>query len=517
LVEAGVAEHFKGWWPAKPTAQVSDIRCFFGQDYPIPCNQEAPMSVDAARVFVPDVHDSSGTVTSARARGWVLALMSFAAFMAALDVLVVTTALTTIQRSLGATAEQLGWTVNAYSLALAVSILAASALGDRFGRRRVLVGGLGLFAVSSAACALAPSIGLLIVARTVQGIGAATIMPISLTILSATFPADKRGKAIGIWGGLTGLAVAGGPLIGGAIVEGLAWQWIFWVNVVLGAVLIPLILRRVAESHGPRVRVDLPGIALVSAGSLGLVWALVRGNGSGWTSTEVLSALAGGAAALVAFVSWELRTRTPMMPMPYFRLRAFSAGNAAASFMTASLFGAVFLMAQFLQVVSGDSPLKTGLQLLPWTATPMVIAPLAGVLADRIGERWILTAGLTLQAIGLGSVALVAGPATPYLALMPGLLIAGVGISMAIPTVQNAVIGAVPPHAIGKASGTSNTFRQLGGVFGIALAIAVFTRTGDFTSPAGFTDGFSPALMVTAVLSLLGAGSAVLVPARRAQ
>ncbi|MCW2911943.1 MAG: drug resistance transporter, EmrB/QacA subfamily [Actinomycetia bacterium] len=473
------------------------------------------MAVDSARVPVPDVQDPPGIVTSARGSGWVLALMSFAAFMAALDVLVVTTALTTIQRSLGATAEQLGWTVNAYSLALAVSILAAAALGDRFGNRRVLVGGLGLFTMCSAACALAPSIGLLIVARTVQGIGAATIMPITLTILSAAFPADKRGKAIGIWGGLTGLAVAGGPLIGGAIVEGLAWQWIFWVNVVLGAILIPLILRKVTESRGSRVPVDLPGIALVSAGSFGLVWALVRGNTSGWTSAEVLSALAGGTVALVAFVAWELRTRTPMLPMPYFRLQAFSAGNGAGFFMMASLFGAVFLMAQFLQVVSGASPLKTGLQILPWTATPMVIAPLAGMLADRFGERWILTTGLMLQGIGLGAIALVAGPTTPYLALMPGLLVAGVGISMAIPTVQNAVIGAVPPQAIGKASGTSNTLRQLGGVFGIALAIAVFTRTGDFTSPAGFTDGFSPALLVTAALSLLGAVAAVLVPARR--
>jgi EmrB/QacA subfamily drug resistance transporter len=444
----------------------------------------------------------------------VLALMSFAAFMAALDVLVVATALTTIQRSFGASAEQLGWTVNAYSLALAVSILAASALADRIGHRRVLVGGLGLFAVCSAACALAPSIGLLIVARTFQGIGAASIMPVSLTILSAAFPADKRGKAIGIWGGLTGLAVAGGPLIGGAIVQGLAWQWIFWLNVLLGAVLIPLILRKVAESRGPQVRVDLPGIALVSAGSLGLVWALVRGNGSGWTSAEVLSALAGGTVALVAFVGWELRTRTPMLPMPYFRLRAFSAGNVAGFFMMASLFGAVFLTAQFLQVVSGDSPLRTGLEMLPWTATPMVIAPLAGMLADRIGERWILTTGLALQAIGLGSVALVADPAMSYLTLMPGLLVAGVGISMAIPTVQTAVIGAVPPEAIGKASGTSNTFRQLGGVFGVALALAVFAHSGGYTSQRAFTDGFSPALLVTAVLSLVGAVSAVLVPGR---
>jgi EmrB/QacA subfamily drug resistance transporter len=473
------------------------------------------MSANSARVLAGDTRHPQATVTHSRGSGWVLALMSFAAFMAALDVLVVTTALTTIQRSFGATAEQLGWTVNAYSLSLAVSILPASALADRFGRRRVLVGGIGLFAVCSAACGLAPSIGLLIAARTLQGIGAATIMPISLTILTTAVPAGQRGKAIGIWGGLSGLAVAGGPLIGGAIVQGIAWQWIFWVNVLVGAVLIPLIQLKVTESHGPRVRADLPGIALVSAGALGLVWAMVRGNIAGWTSAEVLIALAGGAAALAAFVAWELRTRTPMLPMPYFRRRAFSAGNAAGFFMMGSLFGAVFMMAQYLQVVSGDSPLKTGLQMLPWTAAPMVIAPIAGALADRIGERWILTAGLALQAAGLGLVALLAGPGTSYLALMPGLLVAGAGVSMAFPTVQAAVIGAVPPDAIGKASGTNNTFRQLGGVLGIALAITVFTRTGSFASPAGFTDGFVPALLTVAALSLLGAIAAVLVPGHR--
>jgi EmrB/QacA subfamily drug resistance transporter len=468
------------------------------------------MSVDSPAISPQDVQKCQDAPGS----GWVLALMSFAAFMAALDVLVVTTALTTIQRSLGANPEQLGWTVNAYSLALAVSVLAAAALGDRFGRRKILVGGIGLFSVCSAACALAPSVGLLIVARAVQGVGAATIMPLSLTILSAAFPAAQRGRAIGIWGGITGLAVAGGPLVGGAVVEGLAWQWIFWINVALGAVLIPLILRKVSESRGPKVRVDLPGIALVSAGSFGLVWALVRGNTSGWTNVEVLAALAGGATALAAFVIWELRTRAPMLPMPYFRVRAFSAGNVAGFFMIASLFGAVFLMAQYLQIVSGDSPLTAGLQMLPWTATPMVIAPLAGTLADRLGERWILTTGLVLQGLGLGWVALVAGPATHYLALMPGLLVAGVGISMATPAAQNVVIGAVPPQAIGKASGTSNTLRQLGGVFGIAVAIAVFTRTGDLT-PASFTGGFSPAVLVIAGLSLIGALSASLVPTRR--
>ena len=473
------------------------------------------MSVGSMQIKAGASDAAAGKGRPAQRSGRVLALMSAAAFMAALDVLVVTTALTTIQRSLHATTEQLGWTVNAYSLTLAVSILAAAALGDRFGRRRILVGGLTVFTLCSAACALAPSIGFLIAARALQGVGAATIMPLSLTILSGAFPAERRGKAIGIWGGLTGLAVAGGPLIGGAIVEGLAWQWIFWVNVVIGALLIPAIRRGVPESRGPRARVDVPGIALVSTGSFGLVWALVRGNISGWTSPEVLAALAAGAAALAVFVAWERRALEPMLPMPYFRLRAFSAGNAAGFLLMASLFGAVFLMAQYLQVVAGDSPLKTGLQILPWTAAPMLIAPPAGILADRYGERWILTAGLTLQAVGLGWVGLAAGPTASYLALAPGLGIAGIGISLAIPAVQSSVIGAVPPAAIGKASGTSNTFRQLGGAFGIALAIAVFTHAGSLLSAQSFTNGFTPALLVIAAMSLAGAGCAVLVPAHR--
>lgn len=458
------------------------------------------------------VQDPPGT--PARGTGWVLALMSFASFMVALDVLVVTTALTTIQRDFHASAEQLGWTVNAYSLAFAVSILGAAACGERFGRRRVLVGGLVVFIVFSAACALAPSIEALIAARVAQGVGAAMVAPLSLAILSGAVPAEQRGKMLGVYGGLTGLAVAGGPLIGGAIVEGLAWQWIFWVNVLLGAVLIPLVLRRVGESRGPRAALDLPGLALVTAGAFGLVWGLVRGNLAGWGSVEVLSALLGGTAALAVFIVWEVRAAGPMLPMGYFRLRAFSAGNAAGFFMIASLFGAVFLMAQFFQAASGDSPLGTGLRLLPWTATPMLIAPLAGALADRVGERWILATGLLLQAIGLWQIALVASTSVPYVQLMPGLLVAGVGVSMALPCVQSSAIGAVPPEGIGKASGTNAAIRQLGGVFGVAIAVAVFTGSGTFTSPAGFTSGFAPALTVAAVLSLLGAVAGVLVPRR---
>ena len=458
---------------------------------------------------------SPPVTTQTTRHGWVLALMSAAAFMAVLDVLVVTTALTTIQHAIHATPEQLGWTVNAYTLSLAVSILPAAALGDRFGRRRVLVAGLALFSVCSAACAVAPSIGPLIAARAVQGVGAATVMPLTLAILGATFPPEKRGKAIGVWGGLTGLAVAAGPLIGGAVVQGLGWQWIFWINVVLGAVLIPLIVRHVPESRGPGGPLDLPGLALVALGALGLVWGMVRGNGSGWTSPEILAALLGGGALLVAFAVWELRTRTPMLPMPYFRSRAFSAGNAAGFMMTASLFGAVFLMAQYFQIVGHADPLDAGLRLLPWTATPMVIAPLAGTLSDRIGERWILTFGLALQGAGLAFVALEAGTHTSFMSIAAGLIAAGVGISMALPTVQTSILGAVPPAGIGKAAGSSNTFRQLGGAFGIAIALALFTHYGDLTTPAHFTAGFRPAVAVLAVLSLLGAAFGALLPPHR--
>jgi EmrB/QacA subfamily drug resistance transporter len=451
-----------------------------------------------------------------RPQRWILVLAALAAFMTALDTLVVTTALSTIHRDLGASVAQLEWTVNAYNLSFAVLLMTAAALGDRFGRRRLFVGGIGLFALASAACALAPDVGALIAARAVQGAGAAAVTTLGLTLVSAAFPPERRGSALGIFFAVNGLAVAGGPLVGGAVTEGIAWPWIFWLNVPLGVALIPLVLARVPESRGPDSALDLRGLALVSAGVLGVVWALVRGNTAGWGSAEVLGALLGGMALVAAFVAVELRSAAPMLPMRFFRSRAFSAGNAAIFCAVGALFCAVFFMAQFLQAGLGYGPLGAGLRLLPWTATLFFVAPVAGKLVDRLGERPFLVAGPLLQAAGMTWVALIAGPGMSYGQMIAPLMVAGVGISMSFPAAQNSLVGAVAPEAIGKASGTNSTMRELGGVLGIALGVAAFSGAGGYASPADFSDGFVAAMGVSAGLSVLAAAAGALLPAREA-
>jgi EmrB/QacA subfamily drug resistance transporter len=445
---------------------------------------------------------------------WVVALTGIGSLMAALDTLVVSTALSTIRLDLGASVEQLEWTVNAYNLSFAVLLLTGAALGDRYGRRNFYAIGLGLFTAASAACALAPDVGWLIAARAVQGAGAALLMPLGLALLSAAFPPDRRGAAIGIFSGITGLSVASGPLVGGAVVEGLAWEWIFWLNVPIGLIAIPLVLTRMKESFGPDTSLDIRGLALVTGGALGIVWGLVRGNAAGWTSLEVVGSLAVGALLVVGFVAWELRAREPMLPMRFFRSRTFSAGNLAIFFTFASLFGAVFFFAQLLQTALGYGPLGTGLRLLPWTATFMTVAPLAGALSDRIGERPLMVGGLSLQAIGMAWVALIAEPGVAYSSLLAPFIVAGVGVSMAIPAAQNSVVGSVAEDALGKAAGTNSMMRELGGVFGIAVVVAVFAGAGSYASAAAFTDGFGSAILVCAALSVAGAVAGLALPGR---
>jgi EmrB/QacA subfamily drug resistance transporter len=446
---------------------------------------------------------------------WVVVLTGIGSLMAALDTLVVSTALSTIRLDLGASVEQLEWTVNAYNLSFAVLLMTGAALGDRYGRRNLYAVGLGLFAASSAACALAPDVGWLIGARAVQGAGSALLMPLGLALLSAAFPPEKRGAAIGIFSAITGLAVASGPLVGGAVVEGLAWEWIFWINVPIGLIAIPLVLTRMTESFGADSNLDIPGLALVTGGALGLVSALVRGNQAGWDSPEVLGSLVLGALLVAAFVAWELRASEPMLPMGFFRSRAFSAGNAAIFLTFASLFGAVFFYAQLLQTALGYGPLGAGLRLLPWTATFMTVAPIAGALADRIGERPLMVAGLSLQAAGLAWLALIVEPGMAYSEMLAPFIVGGVGVSMAIPAAQNSVVGSVATDALGKAAGTNSMMRELGGVFGIAVVVAVFAGAGSYASAQAFTDGFAPAILVAAGLALAGALAGLALPGRR--
>jgi EmrB/QacA subfamily drug resistance transporter len=432
---------------------------------------------------------------------WVLGLSALASFMVVLDMLVVATALSTIQRDFGASLADLEWTVNAYVLSFAVLLMTGAALGDRFGRRRVFVVGLGLFALASAACALAPSIGALVAARTVQGVGAALIMPLALTLMNVAFPPERRGWATGVYGGVTGLAATLGPVIGGAVTQGLAWEWIFWLNVPIGLGAIPLVLSRVPESRGPRVRLDLPGIVLAGAAALGIVWALVR---SSWWP------FLAGCVALAAFVAVSRRAAAPMLPLRLFASRAFSAGNAAIFLVNATLTGAIFFTAQFFQVASGLSPLAAGLRLLPLGLMPLLIGPRAGALADRFGSRTLVLAGSLALAVGMAGLALAASPDASFLWLVGPLILTGIGIALAIPAITRAVVSQVAPPDLAKASGTFSTLRQLGGAFGVAVLGAAFTATG-----RSFADGYTAALAVAALLAVAAVVPALLLPPRR--
>ena len=453
-------------------------------------------------------------MTTNRTQRWTLVLTALMSMMVALDLLVVTTALPTLHEHLHATLPELEWTVNGYTLSFAVLLMSGAAVGERFGRRRTLAAGLLVFAASSAACALAPSVGWLIVARVVQGVGAALVMPTALSLLGVAFPPEQRARALGIFGAITGIAVLGGPVIGGAIAQGIAWQWIFWVNVPIGLAALPLVLTKLEESRGVRRAPDLIGVALVTVAALGVVWGLVRSGSAGWGSLEVIVTLAGGILVALAFVGWELRASEPVLPMGMFTSRAFSAGNGAIFCLMGALAGAVFFMAQFLQVSLADSPLGAGLRLLPWTATVFFVAPMAGRQVSRIGERPLAAAGLAMQAIGMGWIGLVAGPHVAYGELVAPLVIAGAGASMAIPAIQNAVLGAVAPSEIGQASGAFNTMRQLGGAFGVAVMAAAFAATGSYAGAHAFSDGFSAAMTISAGLSLAGAAAALLLPGR---
>jgi EmrB/QacA subfamily drug resistance transporter len=444
---------------------------------------------------------------------WTFLSTTVALFMVVLDNLVVSTAIPVIRVDLGASLEQLEWTVNAYTLTFAAFLLTGAALGDRFGRRRVFMIGIAIFTAASAGAALAPSADWLIAARALQGVGGAIVTPLTLTLLSAAVPASKRGAALGVWSGVAGLAVASGPLVGGAVVEGLSWQWIFWLNVPIGLVLLP-IASRLKESYGPDKALDLPGLGLASAGLLSLTWGIINGHGHGWSSPEILAALSIGAVLLAAFVLWERRTPEPMLPMRFFENRAFSAANAASLFMYFGMFGSIFLLTQFFQTAQGYSPLEAGLRVLPWTAMPMIVAPISGVLSDRIGGRPLMAIGLALQAVGLAWIAAVSTATVGYGSLVGPFIVSGIGMGMFFAPVANVVLSAVRPVEEGKASGANNAIREVGGVLGVAVLASIFARYGGYESPSTFNDGLVPALWVGAIVVAVGAVTALLIPRR---
>jgi EmrB/QacA subfamily drug resistance transporter len=431
-----------------------------------------------------------------------LILASIGAFVTSLDVVVVSTALPSLRAHLGASLSDLEWTINAYNLAFASLMLTGAALGDRFGRKRVYVVGLVLFTASSIACATAGSASALIAARAAQGAGAALVLPLSLALISEAFPPEKRGAAIGIWGGITGLGVAIAPLLGGAIIQGIDWQWVFWINVPVGTVAAVASGFLLTESWGPRPRLDLVGLPLIIGGLFALVWAPVRAPAVGWGSAEVTGALAVGGVLIAVFVVWERRAAPPMMPIEYFRRRAFSAAGAVAFLFSFALIGSVFWIAQMLQVGMGYTPLASGIRMLVFTMMPMIFAPLGGIGSDRIGTRPFMAGGLLLMGGGYLWLGLTVRAGVGYPALIPPFVVAGIGISFVFPTLANAAVGSVPLTDSGVAAGANNTMRESGGLFGVAILAAVFTANGGYGSPAAFMHGMRFALVTAAVVAL---------------
>ena len=447
--------------------------------------------------------------------GWTLAIVSIALFMTALDNLVVGVALPSIRADLGGSIESLEWTVNAYTLSFAVLLITGAALGDRFGRKRMFVIGLSVFTAASAAAALAPSIDALVAARAIQGAGAAMVAPLTLVLLSEAVPAQRRSAALGIWAGVSGLGVALGPVVGGAVVQGISWHWIFWLNVPIGAALLPLAVARLTESRGPSDTLDLRGLLLAGTGLFGLTFGIVRSQALGWTSATVMGSIAAGVVLLAAFVGWQLRARAPMLPMSFFRSRGFSATNAVSFAMFFGSFGAVFLLSQFFQTANGLDPLAAGIRTLPWTAAPMIVSPLAGLLIDRVGARPLMALGMALQGTALAWLAIVQEPTTPYAQLIVPLALGGIGMALVFAPSASAVLASVRPEQAGQASGATNAIREVGGVMGVAVLATVFSAHGSYASPQAFTDGLVAALPIGAAVLFTGALLALLIPGRR--
>ncbi|BFV59885.1 MFS transporter [Kitasatospora sp. CMC57] len=455
----------------------------------------------------------AGTAVGRKFPLWlVIVACSLPMFMVALDNLVVSTALHTLAVDLKADTQDLQWFVNAYVLSFACLLLTGAALGDRFGHRKVFTLGIVLFTVSSIGCGLADSSGQLIAARAVQGFGAAAVMPLSLTLLSNAVPEKMRSLALGLWSAVSGLAIALGPVVGGAVVEGLDWEWIFWINIPVGIVAVPLVLAVVKESHGERARLDLLGMVLATAGLLALVWGIVNGSEDGWTDGRIMAAFAAAVVLLGAFVAWERRVEHPLLPLRFYRIRAFTLTNIVSASMYFGVFGSIFFLAQYLQIAPPRTPLHAGVLTLSWTLMPMVIAPIAGAITDRVGGGRLMALGLFLQAAGLSWIDLVASADTPYSHLVGGMLVAGAGMGFAIAPTAAVVLGAVGPEHRGKASGANTTVREIGGALGIAVLSSVFTAHGSMASPDAFADGLHPAVWVGVAVVVLGGLCALAIP-----
>ena len=470
----------------------------------------------------PAVDAPTAVPRSRRALALALVAASLPMFMATLDNLVMTSALPVVQADLGATDTQLSWFMNAYTLPFATFMLALATFGDRVGRRRVMIAGIGVFTLGSVAAALSGSAEALVAARALQGIGAAAIVPLSLTLLAAAVPPSARAAAIGVWSGVAGLGVAVGPVVGGAVVEGLSWQAIFWINVPVAVVAVPLLLAATPESRSALPgRLDVVGTLLLGGAVLAGVWGIVHGNDDGWSSAGVLGPLVAAGLMLAAYVGWARRLdRTgrldadAVLPVRLFRRRAFGAANVVGLLFSLGMFGSVFLLSQYLQVVQGYSPLEAGVRTLPWTAAPMVVAPLAGALVPRLGARALLVAGLALQTGSLLWFAAVVEQWDGYGGLVAPLVLAGIGMGLTFAPMSTAVLDGLPGDDLAVASSANNTIREFGVALGIAVIVAVFQGFGGTISPDGYAGAVGPALVAAAAAVAVALAAAFLVPAR---
>jgi EmrB/QacA subfamily drug resistance transporter len=445
---------------------------------------------------------------------WTLGAVAFALFMIMLDNTVVNVALPSIQRDLGIGLSELEWTVNAYALTFAVLMLSGGKLADFFGRKRIFLLGLAVFTLSSLVCGLATSGEALIGARTAQGVGAALMLPATLSIISATFPPRQRGMAIGIWAGVSAMALAIGPLIGGLITEHIDWSWIFFVNVPIGVVGLIVGWFVIGESrdtsHGQRL--DIPGLLASGVGLFALTFALIEANSYGWTDPVIIGLFVLSAVALAGFVLLELHQRSPMLDLSLFRSSTFAGANVVALLVTLAMFGVFFFMSIYMQNILGYSATKTGAAFLPMTILIILIAPIAGKSSDRIGSRSLMTVGMLCLAASLAIFSRL-GLDSTFWDILPGLIVGGFGMGLVMTPMTAAALGSVPVAKSGVGSGVLNTFRQVGGALGIAVMGAIVASYVDLGSgrpnPADFIDGFQAALRVCVGFALLGAVIAV--------
>jgi EmrB/QacA subfamily drug resistance transporter len=441
-----------------------------------------------------------------------IAITGAALFMVVLDNLIVASTLPAIQESLGGSLDSLEWVLNAYILAFGVLMLTAAALGERYGRRKLFVIGVALFTVSSAAGALAPNVETLIVARALEGIGGAIVTPLTLTLVTSAFPAERRSAALGAWSAIASVGVAAGPIAGGILTSALSWHWIFWVNVPIGLAVAILAPRLIEEARGRHERVDLGGVALASTGLFAVIFATVRANAEGWTSVQTLSTYAIGLVLLAAFVRWEARRDHAMVPLRLFSSVEFSAANIANFLLAVTMFSGFVMVVQFFASVRGETPVEVGVHSLFWTAGPMIVSPYAARFGRARGAVPVATLGMALIGIGMLSLALVVDPSAGVWTLAPALVAIGVGIGLVLPNIVAAALAAVPEGDVGKASGVLNTARQVGAVVGVAVGVAVFQAAGGDGIRAT-ADGIRTTLLLAAASA--GAGAVAVSVARR--